>query len=174
MKKWLLFALLAAFVSGCQPGNQAEIEPSGDKAVSESKAAVSGAAAEEGWMTDFAAAKAKALAEGKYMLVDFSGSDWCRWCIKLDEEVFSKEAFQSYAKDNLVLVLADFPRDKSKQSSELKKQNEQMAEDFGVRGFPTVFVLNPEGKMVAKTGYQQGGASAYVKHLKKLISSDTK
>jgi thioredoxin-related protein len=126
--------------------------------------------AADGWMTDFEKAKAKAKADNKYMLVDFSGSDWCGWCIKLDKEVFSKKAFQEYAKDNLVLVLADFPRDKSKQSEEVQKQNEQMKKDFPIRGFPTVFILSPEGKTLAKTGYQEGGPDAYVEHIKKLIA----
>ncbi|MBN2161816.1 MAG: thioredoxin family protein [Pontiellaceae bacterium] len=129
-----------------------------------------GAFASEGWMTNFEKAKEKAKAEKKHILIDFSGSDWCGWCIKLDKEVFSQAAFKEYAKGNLVLVMADFPRDKSKVAEEVQKQNDQMAKDFGVRGFPTVFILSPDGKTVAKTGYQAGGAEAYVKHLKDLIS----
>ncbi len=126
--------------------------------------------ASEGWMTDFDKAKEKAKAENKHILIDFSGSDWCGWCIKLDKEVFSKEAFKTYADENLVLMLADFPQDKSKLSKETQKQNDQLAKDFGVRGFPTVFILSPDGKTIAKTGYQDGGAEAYVKHIKGLIS----
>jgi len=126
--------------------------------------------ASDGWMTDFEKAKALAKAEKKYILIDFSGSDWCGWCIKLDREVFSQDAFQSYAKDHLVLVLADSPRDKSKQSGELQKQNDQLIKEFKVRGFPTVFILDSDGKIIAKTGYQDGGAEAYVEHIKKLIA----
>ena len=133
-----------------------------------------GAFAAEGWETDFAKASAKAKAEGKHILIDFSGSDWCGWCVKLDKEVFSQEAFKTYAKDNLVLVLADFPRDASKQSAELKKQNEILKEKFGIKGFPTVYVLSPEGETVAKTGYQDGGPVAYVEHIKKLIADAKK
>lgn len=129
-----------------------------------------GAFASEDWMTDFAKAKEKAKAENKYILIDFSGSDWCGWCMKLDKEVFSEKAFQTYAKDNLVLMLADFPRDKSKQSEEVRMQNEQMAKDFKVRGFPTVFILDPSGKTIAQTGYRDGGAEAYVEHIKEQIS----
>jgi len=129
-----------------------------------------GTFAADGWMTDFEKAKAKAKSDNKYMLIDFSGSDWCGWCIKLDKEVFSTKAFQAYAKDNLVLMLADFPSDKSKQSEEIQKQNEQMKNDFSIRGYPTVFILSPDGKTVAKTGYQDGGPEAYVEHIKKLIA----
>lgn len=133
-----------------------------------------GAFASEGWETDFEKASAKAKAEGKHLLIDFSGSDWCGWCVKLDKEVFSQKAFQEYAKENLVLVLADFPRDKSGQSAELRKQNDKLSKKFGVRGFPTVYILDPEGKSIAKTGYQAGGPEAYVEHVKKLIADAKK
>jgi thioredoxin-related protein len=129
-----------------------------------------GTFASEGWETDFEKAKAKAKTEKKHVLIDFSGSDWCGWCIKLDKEVFQKQEFKDYAKDNLVLVLADFPSDKSKQSEALQKQNEKMAKEFSVRGFPSVFLLDSEGKAIAKTGYQAGGPEAYVTHIKGLIA----
>ena len=133
-----------------------------------------GAYASEGWETDFAKASAKAKAEGKYMLIDFSGSDWCGWCVKLDKEVFSKGPFKDYAKDNLVLVLADFPRDKSKQSEKLQKQNAELAKKYNVGGFPTVFILSPDGKLVNKTGYQAGGPEPYVTYIKKVIAEAKK
>jgi thioredoxin-related protein len=92
-----------------------------------------GVFASEGWETDFEKAKATAKAENKHILIDFSGSDWCGWCIKLDKEVFSQPAFKDYAKENLVLVLADFPRDKSNQSDALQKQNDKLSKEYGVR-----------------------------------------
>lgn len=129
-----------------------------------------GAFASEGWLTDFDKAKAEAKENNRHILIDFSGSDWCGWCIKLDKEVFSQPAFKAFADENLVLMLADFPSDKSKQSAELQKQNDKLSKEFGVRGFPTVFILSPEGKIIAKTGYQAGGPEAYVEHIKKLIA----
>ncbi|NNJ71089.1 MAG: thioredoxin family protein [Kiritimatiellales bacterium] len=129
-----------------------------------------GVFAAEGWETDFDKAKAKAKAENKHILIDFSGSDWCGWCIKLDKEVFQKQDFKDYAKEKLVLMLADFPRDKSGQSKALQKQNESLSKEFNVRGFPTVFILGPDGKTVGKTGYQAGGPKAYVEHIKKIIA----
>ncbi len=124
----------------------------------------------EGWMTDFEAAKAKAVAEQKPMLLDFTGSDWCGWCIKLDKEVFSQQAFQAYAADSLVLVELDFPRRKA-QSDELKAQNEALAQKYNIRGFPTIVVLSPEGELLGRTGYRPGGPEAYVDHLKAIVAS---
>lgn len=124
----------------------------------------------EAWMTDFEAAKAKAAAEQKPLLLDFTGSDWCGWCIKLDKEVFSQKAFQEYAASSLILVELDFPRSKD-QSAELKAQNEALAEKYGIRGFPTILVLSSEGELIEKTGYQRGGAEAYVKHIQDILAS---
>jgi protein disulfide-isomerase len=121
-----------------------------------------------GWETDFDKASAAAKKSGKYMLLDFSGSDWCGWCIKLDKEVFSQDAFKTYADKSLVPVVLDFPR-KTEQSEELKKQNEALMKKYGIRGFPTVLVLSPEGELVGRTGYQKGGPEAYVKHLSEMI-----
>ena len=125
-------------------------------------------------MTDFESAKKKAMAENKTLLLDFSGSDWCSWCIKLDEEVFQKDAWKAYAKKHLVQVLIDFPREKSEQSEALQKQNNALAKQYAVRGFPTVLLLNQEGTLIEKTGYQRGGAENYIDHIKALIGAAEK
>ena len=123
----------------------------------------------EGWMTDFEKAKKKAMNENKTLLIDFSGSDWCSWCIKLDEEVFQKDVWKAYAKEHLVQVLIDFPREKSEQSEALQRQNNELAKQYTVRGFPTVLLLNQEGTLIEKTGYKRGGAESYINHIKALI-----
>ena len=123
----------------------------------------------EGWMTDFEKAKKKAMNENKTLLIDFSGSDWCSWCIKLDEEVFQKDIWKAYAKEHLVQVLIDFPREKSEQSEALQRQNNELAKQYTVRGFPTVLLLNQEGTLIEKTGYKRGGAESYINHIKALI-----
>jgi len=130
--------------------------------------AVTSLAGGDGWLTSLEAAKAEAVKRQVPILVDFSGSDWCGWCIKLDKEVFSKEAFKAYAKTDLVLLLVDFPR-KSKLSETLKKQNDLLAEKFEVQGFPTVLILDAQGKELARTGYRPGGAEEYIKHVKSLV-----
>ena len=91
----------------------------------------------------------------------------------MDKEVFAKKLFKDYAKDNLVLLLLDFPRGKE-QSAKEKKQNEDLAAKFNVRGFPTVLLLDAKGNELARTGYQAGGPENYITHLKALQSTDKK
>ena len=120
------------------------------------------------WETDFEKALATAKASGKYMLLDFSGSDWCGWCIRLEKEVFSQDAFKDFAKENLVCVLVDFPRAKE-QTDELKQQNLELARKYDIKGYPTIIILSPNGEPVGITGYLQGGPWEYARHLKKII-----
>ena len=122
----------------------------------------------DNWMTNFEAAKKKAAAENKDLLVDFTGSDWCGWCIKLNKEVFQHDPFKTGVADKFVLVELDFPRDKSIISQELKDQNEALKNKYGVRGFPTILIMDAEGRPFAKTGYQAGGPEKYVTHLDEL------
>lgn len=126
------------------------------------------ALAGEEWMTDFNKAKKEAAEKKLPILVDFSGSDWCGWCIKLDKEVFSQKEFKAFAKDRVVLFLADFPREKEL-AADVKAQNEQLRQVYGIEGFPTVLLLDADGKIIARTGYRKGGAAAYVDHLEKLL-----
>ncbi len=122
------------------------------------------------WLTSLAEAKAEAAKRKVPILADFSGSDWCGWCIKLDKEVFSTPAFQKYASENLVLLLLDFPRAKP-QTDEIKKQNAGLSDKFGIEGLPTVILMNSEGHKLAQTGYLAGGGEVYVTHLQKLLKN---
>lgn len=99
------------------------------------------------WMTDLEAAKAKAAAENKAVLIDFTGSDWCGWCIRLRKQVLDTPAFESYAKDKFVLMEVDVPNN-PKFDPELRKRNEQLCEQFSVDGFPTIMVITPQGEVV--------------------------
>ncbi len=121
----------------------------------------------EGWVTDFEAAKKTATDEKKDLLLDFTGSDWCGWCIKLNEEVFSKEPFKAGTKDKFVMVELDFPR-KKELEAKLKEQNDALQEKFQVQGFPTIMLCDASGKPYAKTGYQPGGPEKYVTYLDEL------
>jgi len=121
--------------------------------------------ASDGWMTDMDKAMKLSQKSGKPILADFSGSDWCGWCMKLDKEVFSQKIFKDFAKDNLILVLIDFPRAKP-MTKELKKQNRELAKKYKIRGYPTVLLLDSKGKVLLQTGYQRGGPQKYVDSLK--------
>lgn len=126
------------------------------------------AAAELPWLTDLSKAQAIAKAEKKIVMLDFTGSDWCGWCIKLNKEVFSTDEFAKYAKDNLVLVEVDFPTPHKKQSAAQKKANQELEKKFKVEGYPTIIVLNAEGKKIGELGYQPGGPKPFVAQLEKL------
>ena len=124
------------------------------------------ALADEAWLTDFAKAQAAAKKENKLILMDFTGSDWCGWCIKLKKEVFDTKDFNDYAKKNLVLVEVDFPS-KKKLSDEQKKANEELKNKFSAsRGFPTIVVTDGDGKEVwRQIGYMEGGPKAWIAKL---------
>ncbi len=108
------------------------------------------------WMTDLDAAKAKAAAEGKAVLVDFTGSDWCGWCIRLRKDVFDKPAFDEYARDKFVLMEVDVPNN-PKFDQELLKRNRELCSQYKVTGFPTIMVMTPAGEVVG--GFVGGRAS---------------
>ena len=90
-------------------------------------------AGEEGWTSDFEAAKKQAAEENKSLLIDFTGSDWCGWCIRLQEEVFSKDEFKKGVAEDYVLVEIDFPQNEAKLSDETKAQNEKLGNDTPYR-----------------------------------------
>ncbi len=128
----------------------------------------------EGWTHDWEAAKKQAAAEKKDLLVDFSGSDWCGWCITLDKEVFQQEGFKNAAKDKFILVDIDFPRDSSKLSKETQEQNKKLGERFAIEGYPTVLLCDSSGKPYASAGYEEGGDQKYIAMLDGLRANKTK
>ncbi|WDE98157.1 thioredoxin family protein [Lentisphaera profundi] len=122
----------------------------------------------EGWETKFNLAQEKAVAENKSLLVDFTGSDWCGWCIRLKKEVFDHKEFSDFAKEKFVLVEIDYPKSKE-QSAEIKAQNEELKNKYKIQGYPTILLMDAQGRPFAKTGYQAGGPSAYNMHLTTLL-----
>lgn len=120
------------------------------------------------WVTDYAKAVKDAKKSKKTLLLNFTGSDWCGWCVRLDKEVFNKAAFVEYAKKNLICVKLDFPR-KKKVTPEEKIQNEKLMKKHNVEGFPTILLLDAKEKLLLTTGYQAGGEDSYIKHLKSAI-----
>ncbi len=113
------------------------------------------------WLTDLPQAKEQAKKENKRVLINFTGSDWCSWCIKIKKEILDTKEFKAYAAKNLVLVELDFPNRKA-QSPQLKKANAALQDEFSVGGFPTFVVLGSNGKEVGRqVGYLKGGVSAF-------------
>lgn len=114
------------------------------------------------WMTDYKAALALSKKTGKPILADFTGSDWCGWCIKLHKEVFDTPEFSKWAKSNVILLELDYPRSKP-QSAAIKKQNGELVNKYQIQGYPTILFLNSKGDKLGEYGYDQGGPSVWTK-----------
>lgn len=120
------------------------------------------------WETDINKAISVSNKTKKPMLLFFTGSDWCGWCIRLQKEVLKTPEFAKWAKTNVVLVELDYPRAKQ-QSDLIKKQNDGLQQTFGIQGFPTVWFATakinsgkPSFTGIGNTGYVAGGPSAWL------------
>ena len=126
------------------------------------------------WETDFAASLQKAKKEKKMIFVNFTGSDWCGWCVKMDKDVFSQKEFIEYANKNLVCIKLDYPKRKKLSDAETK-QNSELAKKYQVSGLPTYLLADASEKVILlASGYRQGGAQAYVDYLKAAIEAKKK
>jgi len=106
------------------------------------------------WYDDFDVAVEAAKREKKDLLVDFTGSDWCGWCIRLHKEVFDHAAFDAGVKDHFILVALDFPRgEAAKKKVPNPARNNELQQKYGVRGFPTILLMGADGEVYGKTGY---------------------
>jgi thioredoxin-related protein len=120
------------------------------------------------WLTDLSRGQAMAREETKMVLIHFTGSDRGGWCDRLNKEVLDTAQFKDYAAKNLVLVQLDFPR-KKVQSPEVKNANKELSARYKVDEYPTLVVLNKDGKEVGRqTGYTPGGAKEFISKLEKL------
>ena len=154
---------MAFFAVACSKKETAEKKPEADTTVASAKTD----AAKTGWLTNYEQAQKEAQSKNRLLLMDFTGSDWCGWCIMLDKEVFSKPEFKEYASKNLVLLELDFPRMK-RMPAETAKQNEQLLMKYGIQGFPTVVVFDSSGKPLGALGYTAGGPQAFIEQLERL------
>lgn len=116
------------------------------------------------WHTNYQEAFAMAKKQNKPMLLFFTGSDWCGWCKKLDKEVFMSPEFADKVGNKFVFVELDFPMN-SELPAQLKDQNAQLKQRYGVTGYPTVILLDASGGFLAETGYRAGGGAAYARYL---------
>lgn len=126
-------------------------------------------AAGDDWYDDFDVAAEVAKKEGKDLLVDFTGSDWCIWCVRLDKEVFAHEEFLTAAKEQYVLVALDFPNTEEVQAQVPNpERNAELKGKYGVKGFPTVLLMNADGEAFAQAGYRPDGPEPYLEHMMEI------
>lgn len=121
-------------------------------------------AAEAKWFTNYEEATRLAASEKKPLVINFTGSDWCGWCIRLNKEVFSQQEFVDYAAKNLVLLKLDFPRKTELPAAE-KEQNQKLAKQYKIQGFPTIIVLDANAKQTGELGYVRGGPAKWLEAL---------
>ena len=148
---------------GCTSGTAEFADPA---AVQQAASLTGGPLPIEEWTTDLAAARARAAAENKDVLMLFTGSDWCPPCMQLEAEVFSR-APASRLEDDFVPVLFDFPNGKP-QPPELVAANAAAQEAYGVEGYPTVLLTTPDGTRYGQVRYGGGGPAAFLADTKAL------
>jgi protein disulfide-isomerase len=122
------------------------------------------------WYTSLEQAQTAAQAKNLPILIDFTGSDWCIWCKRLGDEVFSQPEFKAYTNTSMILVRIDFPRGFRSLPAEEQQYRKDLQERFAIEGYPTVILTDAKGVEIARTGYQEGGAASYVTHLKGLLA----
>lgn len=127
------------------------------------------------WQTDMNKAMELSKKEKKPLLLFFTGSDWCGWCMRLQKEVMKTPEFTKWANDNVILVELDFPRN-TPQSPEIKKQNMELQQTFAIQGYPTVWFVNAskkDGKInlekLGSTGYVAGGPTVWLEGADKIL-----
>lgn len=126
----------------------------------------------KGWSEDFEAAKKEAESKRKLILLAFSGSDWCGWCVKMEKDIYSDKKFISNAKKKFLLLMIDNPSNKEILSDLAKKQNRKLTDRYNVRGFPTTIVTDAKGEVLKRFGgYRRDGVEAFLSELDKVAES---
>src|ERR1043165_9933585 len=113
------------------------------------------------WLIKYDEAIAAAKKSGRPILADFTGSDWCGWCIRLKQEVFDTKDFKAWAAENAILLELDFPRAKP-QDAAIKAKNRELAQAHGIQGYPTILILDADGKKIGELGYMPGGPKTWI------------
>ncbi|MCC5848852.1 MAG: thioredoxin family protein [Verrucomicrobia bacterium] len=125
-------------------------------------------AGSELWLEDFQLAQSRARATNRPILILFTGSDWCPPCMNLERNVFSTKHFEQFARENLVLYVADFPRRK-RQPPELIATNQRLQQTYRIRGYPTLVLVNAQGRQLDQFGYGGQNANAFVNLLAQKV-----
>lgn len=163
---WVAAAIGCSSPSIFQKFNRAPIHPDSEaKAPTRSLPATS-----TGWTEDYSAATEESRRSQKVKMLLFTGSDWCKYCKNLDEEVLSKPAFESWSAQNVIPVKLDFPR-RMPQAQDIKEQNELLKQHFEsyISGYPTVVFVDPKGQVLGTLGYERGGAENWIAKAETLL-----
>ena len=121
------------------------------------------------WTTDYSQALERSKAEGKPVVLFFTGSDWCSYCTRLENEVLETASFIDSVKDKYIFVELDFP-EHNPIAADLKAQNKKLQEKYGVRSYPTIIIVDGNGQKLVQTGYKEGGGKFYASHLEGLMA----
>jgi len=128
------------------------------------------------WETNVEKAAQLAMKTNKPLLLFFTGSDWCGWCIRLQKEVLKTAEFANWAQENAVLVELDFPR-RTPQQPEIQQQNSALQQMFQVQGYPTIWFAKPgikDGKIsldrMGSTGYVAGGPAKWLEAANQIVA----
>ena len=127
------------------------------------------------WLGNFNQAKTEAIKEHKLILINFSGSDWCGPCIRLKNEIFESNAFEDYASDKLVLVRADFPREKKNQlAPDQVKLNETLADKYNPNGtFPLTLLVDDQGKILQEwDGFPNESPEKFISQINNVVDAN--
>ncbi|MBI5486031.1 MAG: thioredoxin family protein [Deltaproteobacteria bacterium] len=125
------------------------------------------------WLTSYKGALAASKRTSRPILANFTGSDWCGWCMRLAEEVFDTDTFSDWAKTTVVLLTIDFP-DRKRQTAQVKAQNKRLQEKHKVEGYPTVIFLDSAGARIGESGYESGGAKRWIARAERILSASRK
>ncbi|MDG2469876.1 MAG: thioredoxin family protein [Pirellulaceae bacterium] len=123
------------------------------------------------WGTSFAEARVEAAESEKLILLWFTGSDWCKYCVMLENEVFHTPEFTAWYGDKIVPVVLDFPRQSSLEP-ELERQNEMLKERYSknITSYPTALFVNSNGQVMGKLGYLPGGAEVWTRKADEILA----
>ena len=133
------------------------------------KPVISTTSSDATWFESWEKASAASRESHKPILADFTGSDWCGWCKKLDKEVFETSIFKQWAQQNVVLLKLDFLR-KTPQVPTLKKQNEELAKKYSITGYPTILMLDADGRELGrKSGFPEKSPQQWIEVVSKLF-----
>jgi thiol-disulfide isomerase/thioredoxin len=121
------------------------------------------------WLDNYEVAVTSAKATHRPILIDFTGSDWCPWCIKLHNEILSTALFKAWASQHVILLMADFPRTFQLPAA-VQDQNKHLQSVYAIAGYPTVILINSAGKKMAATGYTAQDPQAWITNLAQLAN----